>query len=221
MTWKLLRYDWLMNWKLLALFLVFFLVLMGKEPVGGTHGEFLALSAIMGSLLPLVVIAREDRFRARDVIAALPLRRRAVVRARYLGGFLLAGGLVALVIALQWALYPERPQTATLLAPGNLAFAASAAALFLGAIMPLVFRFGWAGLLIFLAATQLLGTLLLFASSSSGGVRDGVGSLIRSLQSLRAGTGDPAFYLLLTMGLALAVFGSYRLSARFFERSDL
>ncbi len=221
MTWKLLRYDWLMNWKLLALFLVFFLAMLGREPVGGTHGEFLALSAVMGSILPLVVIAREDRFQAREVLAALPLRRREAVRARYLGGFLLAGGLVALVIALQWALYPERPQTATLLAPGNLAFAASAGALFLSAIMPLIFRFGLAGLLVFLAATQLLGTLLLFASSSSGGVRGGIGALTRSLQNMRAGAGEPAFYLLLALVLALAVFGSFRLSARFFEGRDL
>ena len=77
------------------------------------------------------------------------------------------------------------------------------------------------GLLIFLATTQLLGTLLLFASSSSGGVRGGIGSLTRSLQALRAEAGEPAFYLLLALGLALAVCGSYRLSARFFERSDL
>lgn len=221
MTRAVMRYDLLMNWKLLVIFLAFFLVMMAREPVGGTRGDFLAITAVMGCILPLVVVAREDRFRARAVLGGFPLRRRDTVRARYLGGFLCVATLVALVIAIQWALYPERPQTASLLAPANLALAVSVGVLFLSATLPLIFRFGLAGMLIFMAATQLLGTVLLFAASSGGGSRGALGNLAAAVRGLRARAGDPVFYLLLAAVLTLAAWGSYRLSVRVLERRDL
>lgn len=218
---SVMRYDLLMNWKMLAIFLAFFLVMLAREPVGGTKGEFLGITAVMGCIVPLVVVAREDRFRAREVLGGFPLRRRDTVRARYLGGFLCVAVLVALVIALQWLLYPERPQTGSLLAKENLALAASVGVLFLSVTLPLIFRFGLAGMLIFMAATQLLGTVLLFAASSGGGGQGGLGSLAAAVRELRGHLGDGAFYPLLAAVLVLAAWGSYRLSVRVLERRDL
>ncbi|MBP7865474.1 MAG: ABC-2 transporter permease [Acidobacteria bacterium] len=221
MTLNVIRYDILMNWKILALFLAFFLVLLAREPVGGTQGEFLAITALMGAIIPLVTVAREDRFHAREVLAASPLRRCDTVRARYLGGGVCITVLVTLVIVVQWVLYPERPQTLTMLAPANLALAASVGVLFLSATLPLVFRFGLAGMLIFMAVVQLLGTVLLFAAASGGSGRGALGNLAASVRGLRGRAGDPVFYLFLAVFLTLAAWGSCRLSSRILSRRDL
>lgn len=217
--WKLLRKDWLLNRRALLLaYLVWSALWLGLPLM--EYGEEFSLGAWTGfvsvacAFLPIVVVGREDKFRAAALACSLPVTRRDIVKARYLGGWLLAiaaaavalGAMLLLSSAAGWPF--GRPPLAIPIV------IVVVIGLVLGATMPFVLRFGLVGLIGFLVALQLLGIVVLLASAIFDS--NGVSSLVRGFATAVSGSyralGAATFYAAALAAIAVLNFASYRLS---------
>jgi hypothetical protein len=190
----------------------------------GSPTLYMIAACVMVGMVPMSIVAREDKFKASALSCSLPVTRLQVVRTRYVSSwlFMLAG--------LAWALLPvvlipgSKLSVGQILHADRLSVAAVMLTLLMAGLMPFILRFGMLGLMIFLVAAQLLGlvSFLVGALAAGGsGVRGLIVAVIRNVSALRDGLGSPGFYLLV-LGVALLLnYLSYRISVAVFRRRDL
>ena len=227
---KLLRMDLILNWKALALSYALWSVLwLGGPALSGsgdmTFGGWSGMVSVACAFLPIMMIGREDKFKAWALACSLPVKRDAIVASRYVGGWLTAllGVAVAAAAMGALALFGIRP----LLPPTPMlpVVVVAVIGITLALMMPLPIRYGIAGVIGFLVAAQLLGIVVLLASAlfrmpAVEVVESAVKETFAAGRRLRETWGPVAFSAALLAAVAALNAASYALSARIYRRRD-
>jgi hypothetical protein len=228
--WKLLRMDLIFDWKTLAftygLWSVLWLGGPVIEPSGHlTFGLWSGWVAVACAFLPIILVGREDKFKAWALACSLPVTRDAIVASRYLGGWIvaLAGVAVAALAMGALSLFGVRP----LLPPTPMLPVALLVVIgiTLALMMPLTLRFGIVGIIAILVVTQLLGVALVVASALFRvGAVQFIESVVKGVSAgvahMRATLGAAAFSAVLLLAVAAFNGASYTLSAWIYRRRD-
>jgi hypothetical protein len=230
---RLMRKDLLLNGTMLAWLaggLVAMVVLtrfagrsIGEQMSRMSFGLELASGSFYGSLLPLMVAGRADRFRTGGFDASLPVTRRQILAARYLLPLLLLPAWVALIYGTVWALSgwrlpPEALHAETLL------LAPTALVVTMGVFFPVVMRLGFAGMLYGLVGLQVVGVVLMVIMRRVPGVRgvfDAIARIGPSLRMLHTRVGDPWYALLVVAALIGASILSFLAADALYRGKDL
>ena len=166
------------------------------------------MACIYATILPMTLIAREDKFGVDGFICSLPVTRAQVVCARYVvsWGSALACTLAALVLY-------------TIFAAGDSTVVWSSASLGralliltggLSLVLPFMVRFGWMGLLVGLIGAQVLGVAVLLISQLVAPdlrIRDALHGISDFINGWRAHLGGPGFLIttILVLGICNAI----------------
>lgn len=186
---------------------------------------WLVFASVYAAFVALSVYVREDKFQSTSWTCTLPVSRRGVVRARFVGAWILAVAALAAATILAAVLPGSRVGVPDVLEAETLLLAATVITVVVGLMLPFVIRFGLLGLMIFLVGAQVIGAgVLLMAgaferregrrlSLGFSVVADGVRAAHSAL--------PPALFDLLVVALLLAVnWAGYRLALLLFGRRD-
>ncbi len=228
--WLLVRRDWILNrWAILTTVFVFatFQVLFVQLPSNLAY-VWLFVSCIWAAALTLAPLSREDKFRGAAWSCTLPVSRPDLVKARYIGAWLLAVGayLVAFTVAM---LAPgSKISAAFALDPDTLLLVATIIGTILAIMLPSIVRFGVKGVLVLLVPVNILLPIVFVVSKAMGAQDDVEGNVIAGLQTLAAmiggvrdGLSRPLFYLAVVLLLLAANWASYRFAVALFLRREL
>ena len=199
-----------------------FLGFMSSWEEGASAGSFAFFSGIMMAFVPVMVITREDKFKAMALGCSLPVTRKTIVQARYL----LAVGTSVLGISFAFligAFFPlSELDPASLFRPGAVFLALSVTTVAITLLLPFTLRFGAMGLILFLAGTQVLGivALTLVKIGESSADKRLIDTLVGSVMDLHSWLGPEMFYVLLALFLCGILAASYGLSLWVFRRRE-
>lgn len=223
---RVMRKDLILNRNLLvinsvvfAACLTFFAVWEADVP----PRVYAGFSALMLAFLPATMITREDKFNGMALGCSLPVRRRTIVRAR----FVLSEGIALLGILVSFLLGGFLPfsnfRPGDLFAWGPLMTGLVMITLVLSVLLPFTLRYGMKGVLLLLVSAQVLGAVLLTImqvtqSSADKRLMERIVGGFSRLHILLGDRGFNAFLLAFLVG-ALAI--SYLVSVRVFERREL
>jgi len=224
--WTLVRKDLILDRRVVGLNFAMYLVmgpvfmsLLSEAPV-----RLIAVWAgIVGAMIPLSLVSREDKFRTAALTCSLPVTREAIVASRFVGGWLLAltGGLTVLgacyAVTLAGLGHPIGDWGGALLA-GFVTIG-----LLLAGLLPFTMRFGFAGLLAFLVATQVLGIaafLVAVLFAGHGALKEGLRGVIGAARSLQELFGPIGPVVSLVATVAILNVASYLLSRWIYRRRD-
>jgi ABC-type transport system involved in multi-copper enzyme maturation permease subunit len=225
--WLLIRKDLILDRRVTVLNFGFYLLLL---PIYASLVEWVpptayaVFAAVVSAILPLTLVAREDKYGTAALSCSLPVTRNQIVASRYVGGWLvtLAATLVLVGVAflLPWTQFAQRG--------GFPASALLAAFVVIGLVMagllPFTLRFGLAGLVGFLVGTQVLGMVAFMSAlmlSDHATRRNVIATVAETVRALRELGGSFAFAVALAMGVVLLNLASYRLSCWIFRRREL
>jgi hypothetical protein len=223
---KVMRMDFILNRTALLSNLVFmgaFMVFMSSWKEGASPGSYAVFSGLMMAFVPVMVVTREDKFKAMALGCSLPLTRKTIVGSRYL----LALGAAVLGIGFAMTLGVLAPTSrltaSALLRPEIILRALSVTLLLIAILLPFTLRFGAFGLILVLASFQVLGivalTLVKYTASSTD--RRLVGTIVEGIGSLYQWAGPGGFYVMLTAFLILVLVASFYSSLWVFRRREL
>jgi hypothetical protein len=189
---------------------------------------WLVFAAVYASFLSLSLFLREDKFQAAAWSCTLPVRRRDLVRARFVSAWVLVAGALAAGVVLAGVMPGSRVQVAAVLAPPTLFLGAAVITIILALMLPFTIRFGLMGVMIFLVLVQVLGmVVLLFAVNAGTRARPSRGALSGGIEALTAGLvalkdllSPPGFYLAAALVLILINWLGYRFAAALFNRRE-
>ena len=199
-----------------------FLVFMSSWEEGASTGAFAFFAGIMMAFVPIMIVTREDKFKAMALGCSLPVTRETIVRAR----FLLAVGSSVLGIFLALTLGALAPTSqmgvSELFRPAVVFHALSVTTLVVAILLPFTLRFGALGLIMVLASFQVLGivALTMVKSTQSSADKRFVDSIIQTVSDLYAWAGAGGFYLLLLAFLGLVLWVSYAVSVWIFRKRE-
>jgi hypothetical protein len=221
---NVLRKDLLLNarhfWGILPWFMYVAYVLVREPQMSGvTAGG----STLAGALMAATLGAREDKLHAFATLASLPVRRRTLVEGRYVVACLVGAATYAIVALAALAIPSSRQAAASVFQSETVLLSLALAAMVVSLLMPVVIRFGLAGVLVFLAAFQAAGAVL-FAAFQMFGVRAAgrvFGAAERGVQAWHAALARPLPLLETAVIVAVSVWLSFRLSVFLVERRDL
>jgi ABC-type transport system involved in multi-copper enzyme maturation permease subunit len=228
--WKLLRMDLILDWKTLAFtYGLWSLLWLGGPAIQTsghlTFGVWSGMVSVPCAFLPIILIGREDKFKAWALACSLPVTRDAIIRSRYIGGWLVALAGVAVAVAAMGALSlagvrPLLPPTPMLPVVVLVVIGIT-----LALMMPMTLRFGITGMIGLLVATQLLGIVLVVASAlfrmhAVQLVESAVKNTFAAGARLHATLGSVAFSAVLLAAVAALNIASYGLSAWIYRRRD-
>jgi ABC-type transport system involved in multi-copper enzyme maturation permease subunit len=213
--WTLVRKDLILDRRQVALNFAMYLVMgpvflsfMSAAPVK----LIAAWAGIVGTMIPLSLLAREDKFQTARLTCSLPVTRDTVVASRFAGGWILAlsGGL-AIVAAIYGASRAGLGNPVGDWSQGLLVGFVTIG-LILAALFPFTMRFGFAGLIGFLVFTQVLGILAFLGAVFLGGhgalgkVIGGTFGAVQSLQEPLGPLGYDLFLVAVVVALNVAAF---------------
>jgi ABC-type transport system involved in multi-copper enzyme maturation permease subunit len=223
--WTLVRKDLTFNRRMLGLNYAFYLLLLptyaaltGWVP----PAIYAGFAAVVCSIFPLTLVAREDKFRTAALTCSLPVTRDAIVSSRYWGGGLVTLAATALILAAGY-LVPQTGFAAHGAGIGQpLLVAFVLAGLLQAMLLPFTIRYGLAGLIVFLVGTQLLGTVVLLAGALLGFdlLRGVIVSVSAALHAARGYAGEGGFAAALVSAVVLFNLASRRLSRRLYRARE-
>jgi len=225
---KLLRKDAILNGKVLALTYALWSAFWLGYPVlrPGGDASFTAWAVMVAlpcAFLPILMIAREDKFKAGALACSLPVTRDAIASSRYVGGWLVA--LVGAAIAVG-AMAIMSAAGMTELAPPTFWLPVAVVVtigLVVASLLPFTLRFGMSGVLVFLVSAQLAGIVALLVAAMFGGL-GGLGTTIRSAVKavawMRDALGPAAFSVAAVVAVLFLNLASYRLSVWIYRRRE-
>jgi hypothetical protein len=222
---RVMKMDLIMNRVALVSNLIImtgFLAFMASWEEGASRGAFAFFSGIMMAFIPVMVVTREDKFKAMALGCSLPVTRKTIVRARYVlaVGSSVMGILLALTVG---SLAPTSNFGAgELFQMGVVFHALSVATLVVAIILPFTLRFGAMGLILVLVFFQVLGivALTLVKATESSADKRFIDSIIQGVGDLYAWAGPLGFYPGLLAFLFLVLLVSYALSVRVFRTRE-
>jgi hypothetical protein len=224
--WPLIRKDLIFNRRVLGLNYAFYLLLLPVYAalVGNLPpAVYAGFAAVICSIFPLTLVAREDKFRTSALTCSLPVTRDAIVSARYWGGGIVALGATALILLAGYLV----PHTGFAARGGGVGPALLVAFVLVGLLqallLPFTIRYGLAGLVVFLVGTQVLGVVLLLTGIFVGldlirGVIEAVGATLRVV---REKAGDGGLAVTLVVAVVLLNLVSHGQSRRLFRAREL
>jgi len=185
-------------------------------------GAFVFFAAVMFSVVPIMIVTREDKFKAMKLGCSLPVTRRGIVRARYALSLGFSAGGILLALLLGAAVSSSRLDLPTLFSAGRLLTAVALTTLFVSVLLPFTLRFGATGLIAVMVVFQVLGAVLLIfvEVTRSSADRRIIAAVVHAIRSAAAATGEPTFSLAVLGALALVVGASYVVAVRVFERRE-
>jgi len=198
-----------------------FILLMPDEPPPLVL--YVLYAGLLCTMLPVSLIAKEEKFSATAFTCSLPVTRRDIVTSRYLGGWFIAGGWMAVVLALGFTAPAIRDLWRDG-AGGALLTGFTMLGLAIAIVVPFTIRFGMNGLLIGLVGLQVLGMALFLAALATGGldgIERAVETVVDAVASYHEGVGAAGFTLTVVFGVALLNWVSWRASVHIFGTRDL
>ena len=227
---KLLRKDLILSGRVIGWTYAFWSLLWlgGPAMSGSGHMQFGVWGggvSVACAFLPVIMLTREDKFRAGALACSLPVKRDSIVMSRYLGGWIvaLAAVAVAILAMLTLTLFGVRP----LLPPSPMlpATVVTVIGIALASMMPVAIRFGAAGVIGLLVALQILGVVALMASALFDvrlvqGIESAVRAIVGGGTQLRGAIGPVAFSALLVAGVLALNYASFRLSSWLYRRRE-
>jgi len=227
---KLLRMDLILNWRVLAFTYILWSALWLGGPVVTSSGDmpyglWTGMVAVACAFLPVMMLGREDKFRAGALVCSLPVSRDAIVASRYVGGWLVSLVAALLSVLAMGALSLAGVSPLVSPSPALPVVSVVVTGLVVAVIMPLPIRFGITGVIGFLVGLQLLGVVVLMSSAlfevrAVQAIEAAVRSAIRAGRSVHATMGTVGFSLLLILVVAALNVVSCRLSAWIYRRRD-
>jgi hypothetical protein len=225
---KLLRKDFILSWKILAFSYGAWGVLWLGEPwfhreMDMNAGLWSGMVAGMCGFLPIIIVTREDKFKAAALTCSLPVRRATIVASRYVGGWLVALtcallAVVSMYLLSWWVGAPAAPESATLVTM------VAIMGLSIALMMPFTLRFGVAGVIILLVALQLTGILVLVGAAllglPAGFIGRGADAALRAGQRVHETLGTTGFSAMVVFMVLVLNVASCRLSAWVYERRE-
>lgn len=188
---------------------------------GDSQNAFVTFACIYAAIMPMVIIAREDKFKAEAFVCSLPVTRREIAQGKYVVSWCVAFtfAVVALVI---YSIFAEGRAADVWSIPtaGRVLLTLTVA---LSIMLPFLLRFGWMGLIVGLVGFQILGivTLLLFrALKTDLRIGDVFRSVSEFIDSLNVQLGDPLFLLLAAIFLLFCNLASCRIGIALYEQRE-
>jgi len=124
-----------------------------------SRNTFITFTCIVAAVLPIVMIAREDKFGAEAFVCSLPATRRQVVHAKYVLSWAVALVLILIGLSLYSMLATEGRSGAWTLSTASRVLLTLS--LGLGVALPVALRYGWIGLTAGLVVMPVLGLVTL------------------------------------------------------------
>ena len=213
--WTLVRKDLILDRRQVALNFALYLImgpvflsLMSAAPVKLVVGW----AGIVGAVIPLSLLAREDKFHSARLTCSLPVTRDSIVAARFAGAWILSlTGALVIVAACYGAFRAGLGDPAGEWGPAFLG-GFVVLGLLLAFLLPFTMRFGFAGLIGFFVFTQILGIVaflgvaLLGARGGLQQVISGVGGALRALHDSLGPVGYELFLVAAVVALNVASF---------------
>ena len=199
--------------------LVIYLIWMASH--GESRNAYITFACIFATILPLIFIAREDKFGAEAFVCSLPVTRGQVARAKYLisWGVALIFALIGLVIysllAAEGALAIWSVSTA-----GRVLLSLT---LGLGVMLPFLLWFGWTGLIVGLVGTQVLGVVtLLIVKTFTTDLRlsDAFTAVSDFIEGMHSQLGGLLFFAAVIVIFAIFNLVSCKIAVALFERRE-
>jgi hypothetical protein len=182
---------------------------------------YASFACTYGSVLPIVLIAREDVFRANSFTCSLPVTRRRVVQARYLISWAIALALTLLGLGLYSIFSTVEPFEAWSVSTAQRVLVTLS--LVLGVALPFALRFGWIGLTVLGVGLQLAGIVFLFilkTFSASRWILDGFNAIPNCIEGARSMLGDPVFLVATLAALAIFNLASCEVAVALYKRRE-
>jgi len=186
-------------------------------------GIFVAFVALMTAFIPLSLLAQEDRFRSLILTCSLPVTRPMIVRAKFVGGWIMALAVCLYGLFLGLLLPGSKLTMEEVFTVRNVFVILTLITLALAFLMPFTLRYGFVGMMVLLIGFQLLGVLLML-STATGLTGISLRTLIpatrETMTSWHSQLGATLFYTLYLLVLVGLNAGSCRLTQSVFQRRD-
>jgi hypothetical protein len=227
---KLLRKDLILNGKVIGASYAFWSLLWLGGPATGTSGDLTfgtwsGMVSVACAFLPVMMLSREEKFRAGALACSLPVTRDTIVASKYVGGWIVALAAVAIAVLAMlglsfFGLRPLLPPTPMLPVTVVLVIGVT-----LAVMMPLAIRYGVAGMIGVLVGLQVLGVVVLLASALFGvppvfGIGSAVREIARGGAWLRSVIGPAAFSAVLVAAVLALNVASFRVSSWLYRRRE-
>jgi len=182
------------------------------------------IGAFMCALIPLMIVTREDKFKAALLSCSLPATRREIIQARYVLAWMIMAAVYGLIVPVMVLFPGSRMRWASVAGLPALLTALAFMTLFFAFLMPFLIRFGLVGMFSFLVGLQLLGiaSMVLHDRGVLGfSLREIIAGIRNALNSLSASLSTPVYVAVLLAALILFNLSSLALSVALFRRKDL
>lgn len=186
-----------------------------------SRGAFIVFACIMSTILPMVLITREEKFGAEVFVCSLPVTRRQVVHAKYIICWFIAFVLAMMGLVL-YSIFAGQGRL-EIWSVSNASLVFFVLSLGLGVALPFSLRFGWTGLIAGLVGMQLIGIILLLIVnnfSTNFRLRDVFVALSDFIAGIHSQLGDPLFYVAVVIILTIFNLASCKIGAALFERRE-
>jgi ABC-type transport system involved in multi-copper enzyme maturation permease subunit len=225
--WTLVRKDLILDRRMVGLNFAMYLIigpvfmsLVSEAPIK----LIAAWAGIIGAMIPLSLVAREDKFKTARLTCSLPVSRDTVVASRFVGGWVLSlgGGLAILAACYGAALVGlGRPVGSW---SGAFLVAFVTIGLLMASLLPFTMRFGFAGLIGFLVATQVLGIVAFLTAAlfgSHGGLRRVIEATLGAVRALQEPFGALGYAVFLVAAIVVLNVASFFLSRWIYRAREL
>jgi hypothetical protein len=222
---KLFRKELILFKKPLVIYLLFVtgwtIWISYQVPRAGVLAVF---TTILVTLIPITIIAREDRFKGAAVTCSLPFRRKTIVQSRYLLSWILMGVGMVYTFTLVMTVPVSRVNPAELMTAKTVFLSLFLLTVFFAALFPFVIRFGLMGLLLFLIGTQMAGVVLFLVvamTSTRLNLRGLFSWIAAGIGALMSHLGAAGFYPFLILVMVSINIISLKCSERLFAAKEL
>lgn len=224
--WTLVKKDLILDRRMVglnfAMYLIMgpvFLSLMSGAPVKLIAGW----AGIVGAMIPLSLVGREDKFKTATLTCSLPVTRDAVVASRYVGGWVLAAGGGLAILAACYG--TSRAGFGNPVGEWSQAFLVGfvTIGLIMAGLLPFTLRFGLVGLIGFLAFTQVLGIAAFMSVVFLGGhgtLRTVIGGVAGAVTALQEPLRPVGYDLLLVVAVVALNVVSFFFSRSIYRRRE-
>jgi hypothetical protein len=220
---NLILKDLVLHKKFLAVISLLYIAYMG---IFGSRINspriFFLFSMIMSGIIPVLIFTREDKFKALSMTCSLPVSRRQIVLARYVLGWLLTL-IIEVLMAGAVLLFPgSKLGPSDLLNLNMFVFALAMMTAILSILMPLLIRFGIAGIFVVAIGAQVLGIIVLSFRFKWENILVALIAAMKSVFAfLSAGVDDPGRLALVLAMICLVNLASIKCSEFLFRRKDV
>ena len=224
MIWKIVRSEIILNRRVMLFNLALAVAMAAAYALLLDGAGAVVASASIAVPAQAALLVRSSKFHADATECALPVSRNQLVAGKLLTVALLMA--VCALLVLSTALLVPHPgfTNAELLRPDRLATLLLLVTLVSSALVPLILRFGFLGVLLLVLALN-VALVILLVLTAAGVIGDALRFMFRDLPAavaaFRTAAGFPRFHLGCLAAAAVLCFGSLELSQLIYRRKEL